>query len=368
MKPGAIVLYIDNAGGGFDKLVSEEAENCCLKSEFYLNHETFIESALNVKKFGYVPCFESTVSVHIWKKTFPKNKSLAQPSYSYDKKDFPSFSTIVTLPPREYRDKLHNKTSLCNNKVPVSRTFASLFSKSTIADQTTLFQEIEYANYSTNDLFDSCERNTETLRNSLKKLSEPLKTTYLREIHAGDQAQCGIAGDAVDSKCIDSGGELSNTKNGASMAVDSYVNKARSSRNSQNEPSERPKEVTGDELVHSKIAKNTVSKYSSDLNKNQPRLKLGKNPTIVLNVNTRNESSKKQTNTNWKNVTADKALPNRITSRLLRWVDCIRDLFCLEVIGLITGEFNACLFEEQLIIPSIEAVGERFLFYLYETA
>ncbi|KAF8787572.1 hypothetical protein HNY73_009154 [Argiope bruennichi] len=70
MRPGSFVLYIDNAGGGFHQLVRQEAHDCNLITVFGpLKHELYVNHNFNTKRFGYTPCLETKVTVHIWRKT-----------------------------------------------------------------------------------------------------------------------------------------------------------------------------------------------------------------------------------------------------------------------------------------------------------
>ncbi|GIX97216.1 uncharacterized protein CEXT_211701 [Caerostris extrusa] len=69
MKPGSLILYIDNAGGGFHQLLRKEAGVCRMKTLFGpLKHELYSNPSFNVKRFGYTPCLETKVTVHIWSK------------------------------------------------------------------------------------------------------------------------------------------------------------------------------------------------------------------------------------------------------------------------------------------------------------
>ncbi|XP_055940573.1 uncharacterized protein LOC129971113 isoform X2 [Argiope bruennichi] len=70
MRPGSLVLYIDNAGGGFHQLVRKEARDCNLITVFGpLKHELYVNHNFNTKRFGYTPCLETKVTVEIWRKT-----------------------------------------------------------------------------------------------------------------------------------------------------------------------------------------------------------------------------------------------------------------------------------------------------------
>ncbi|KFM63513.1 hypothetical protein X975_26547, partial [Stegodyphus mimosarum] len=78
MKPGAIVLYIDNAGGRFHQLMSRVATECMFITVFGpLKHEHYVNENMNIKRFGYTSCYETKVSVHIWQKPI-HNQNLNQ--------------------------------------------------------------------------------------------------------------------------------------------------------------------------------------------------------------------------------------------------------------------------------------------------
>ncbi|GFS50668.1 uncharacterized protein TNCV_2042391 [Trichonephila clavipes] len=69
LKPGSLVLYIDNAGGGFHQMIRREADSCNLITVFGpVKHELYTNHSFNVKRFGYTPCLETRVSVHMWQK------------------------------------------------------------------------------------------------------------------------------------------------------------------------------------------------------------------------------------------------------------------------------------------------------------
>ncbi|GFU23849.1 hypothetical protein NPIL_457341, partial [Nephila pilipes] len=70
MKPGALFLYIDNAGGGFHQLIKEVAKQYSLEKVILQNFINFKDITFNVKRFNSVACFETDVSFHIWRKIF----------------------------------------------------------------------------------------------------------------------------------------------------------------------------------------------------------------------------------------------------------------------------------------------------------
>ncbi|GBM98941.1 hypothetical protein AVEN_265687-1 [Araneus ventricosus] len=70
LKPGSLVLYIDNAGGGFHQVIRKEAQACNLITVFGpLKHHLYANQNFNVKRFGYTPCLETKVTVQIWRKS-----------------------------------------------------------------------------------------------------------------------------------------------------------------------------------------------------------------------------------------------------------------------------------------------------------
>ncbi|XP_015924438.1 uncharacterized protein [Parasteatoda tepidariorum] len=69
LKPGALVLFIDNDAGGFYKVVVKGAQDCDMVTVFGpLIHERYTNVTFNVQRFGYTPCLETTVTVHMWMK------------------------------------------------------------------------------------------------------------------------------------------------------------------------------------------------------------------------------------------------------------------------------------------------------------
>ncbi|GFQ95669.1 uncharacterized protein TNCT_49681 [Trichonephila clavata] len=70
MKPGALILFIDNAAGGFQKLISDAASEHKFVPVFGpLNHELYSNETVLRDRFGYKSCFQTRVSVQFLKKT-----------------------------------------------------------------------------------------------------------------------------------------------------------------------------------------------------------------------------------------------------------------------------------------------------------
>lgn len=73
MKPGALLLYIDNAGGGFHGLITRAANEYRFITVFGpLYHHTYLNENLKTERFGYTSCFTTTVTVHLLLK--PQNQ------------------------------------------------------------------------------------------------------------------------------------------------------------------------------------------------------------------------------------------------------------------------------------------------------
>ncbi|XP_015924435.1 uncharacterized protein [Parasteatoda tepidariorum] len=69
LKPGALVLFIDNDAGGFYRLALQGAKESGMVTVFGpLIHEHYVNKSFNVRKFGYTPCLETKVTVHMWMK------------------------------------------------------------------------------------------------------------------------------------------------------------------------------------------------------------------------------------------------------------------------------------------------------------
>ncbi|XP_055942662.1 uncharacterized protein LOC129972523 isoform X1 [Argiope bruennichi] len=69
MKPGAVLLYIDNDGGRHHKLVSKIAGECCLVPLIRpLQHLKYSNEALRIKRFGSWSCCETKITVQIMEK------------------------------------------------------------------------------------------------------------------------------------------------------------------------------------------------------------------------------------------------------------------------------------------------------------
>lgn len=69
MKPGGLLLYIDNDAGGYHELMMNAAREYSFASIFGpFRHENYINENMKVKRFGYNSCFKTTVTVHILQK------------------------------------------------------------------------------------------------------------------------------------------------------------------------------------------------------------------------------------------------------------------------------------------------------------
>ncbi|KFM61266.1 hypothetical protein X975_02998, partial [Stegodyphus mimosarum] len=69
MKPGAMLLFIDNSAGGFHELVQEISEENDFRTVFGpLLHYFYEDSRLSVRQFGYVRQSKAKVNVHMWQK------------------------------------------------------------------------------------------------------------------------------------------------------------------------------------------------------------------------------------------------------------------------------------------------------------
>lgn len=72
MLPGAVLLFIDNDGGGFHNLMMDAAYEFGFYSIFGPHRrENYMNEFLKVKRFGFFSCFKTTVTVHILQKPVP---------------------------------------------------------------------------------------------------------------------------------------------------------------------------------------------------------------------------------------------------------------------------------------------------------
>ncbi|GFV48748.1 uncharacterized protein TNCV_625351 [Trichonephila clavipes] len=70
MKPGALLLFIDNAAGGFQKLISNAASKYKFVPVFGpLNHELYVNETILRERFGFKSCFQTRLSAQFLKKT-----------------------------------------------------------------------------------------------------------------------------------------------------------------------------------------------------------------------------------------------------------------------------------------------------------
>ncbi|XP_015924434.1 uncharacterized protein [Parasteatoda tepidariorum] len=69
LTPGALVLFIDNDAGGFYRLMVQGAKENSLVTVFGpLIHEHYINRSFDIRRFGYTPCLQTKVTVHMWMK------------------------------------------------------------------------------------------------------------------------------------------------------------------------------------------------------------------------------------------------------------------------------------------------------------
>ncbi|GFQ72568.1 uncharacterized protein TNCT_37451 [Trichonephila clavata] len=73
MKPGAMLLFIDNAAGGFQGMVQQVANQCGMITVFGpLLHYDYEKSEFSITRYGYTSQSKTKVAVQIWKK--PENR------------------------------------------------------------------------------------------------------------------------------------------------------------------------------------------------------------------------------------------------------------------------------------------------------
>ncbi|GFR04211.1 hypothetical protein TNCT_475061, partial [Trichonephila clavata] len=114
MKPGALFLYIDNAGGGFHQLIEEVAKEYGLKRMIVRNHEHFEDITFNVKRYNYVACYETVISFHLWRKTHSKKVN-----NTLERKSFQQHQVIINKLPinvqgQKYKYEERTEIQSCN--------------------------------------------------------------------------------------------------------------------------------------------------------------------------------------------------------------------------------------------------------------
>ncbi|GIY13127.1 uncharacterized protein CDAR_420781 [Caerostris darwini] len=83
IKPGALVLFVDNAAGGFQQLISNAAAKYAFIPVFGpLNHELYVNETFNQIKFGYKSCYETRVAVQLLMKSSKKKHLTKTEVYS----------------------------------------------------------------------------------------------------------------------------------------------------------------------------------------------------------------------------------------------------------------------------------------------
>lgn len=75
MKPGGLLLFIDNAGGGFSQMITKVAQNNDFAIIFGpMQHIPYFEEAFRVSRFGFISCHSTTVTIILLRK-----KTICQP-------------------------------------------------------------------------------------------------------------------------------------------------------------------------------------------------------------------------------------------------------------------------------------------------
>lgn len=70
MKPGALLLFVDNAAGGFHEVMSQTAKECGMKSVFEpLRHYHYKEETFRREYCNWISQYEARVTVEVWKKS-----------------------------------------------------------------------------------------------------------------------------------------------------------------------------------------------------------------------------------------------------------------------------------------------------------
>lgn len=69
MKPGAMLLFIDNAAGGFQRMIEDVAYGCGMQSAFGpLEHYDYEEPLFSRVLYGYTSQSKTKVVIEMWKK------------------------------------------------------------------------------------------------------------------------------------------------------------------------------------------------------------------------------------------------------------------------------------------------------------
>ncbi|GFU28410.1 uncharacterized protein NPIL_173361 [Nephila pilipes] len=90
MKPGAILLFIDNAAGGFQSMAQEVANRCGMITVFGpLLHYDYEKTDFSITRFGYTSQSKTKMAVQIWrkplKKIFSTSQDLRNQYYQYNR-------------------------------------------------------------------------------------------------------------------------------------------------------------------------------------------------------------------------------------------------------------------------------------------
>ena len=72
MKPGCMLLFVDNAAGGFDTMIREIADDFGLTTVFGpMKHYDYENPFLALERHGHTSQFKTRVSIQMWKKPQP---------------------------------------------------------------------------------------------------------------------------------------------------------------------------------------------------------------------------------------------------------------------------------------------------------
>lgn len=114
MKPGGLLLFIDNGGGGFHGLIQRAANKYQCDTVFGpLRHYSYGDERLKTEKFGYTSCFVTTVTVHLLQKPFNQQSSNFYDDLSNSFNQESVSNVSVSGNPRPVAKSKSNKLTYC---------------------------------------------------------------------------------------------------------------------------------------------------------------------------------------------------------------------------------------------------------------
>ncbi|XP_035210906.1 uncharacterized protein LOC118185190 [Stegodyphus dumicola] len=119
MKPGALLIFIDNASGGFHEMISQVASECNMQLAFGpLLHYDYEDARFSRTRFGYTSQSKTKITFYVWKKPTDTTQLLKNEYYAYNQQsvDIPDFVSFkANYDPESQRISSNYKETQCGS-------------------------------------------------------------------------------------------------------------------------------------------------------------------------------------------------------------------------------------------------------------